>query len=152
MTQRLQFTPEVQAALQEERYHHPVPLVQRRMEALWLKSHGLPHRQIAKLTGVSENTLRAFYLGFFEFMHNIRRCGRALLGSLLDTLVVAGSMSSKPNMSHPCLPNARIARDGGTRPAVVGAGQDRDGSSAPVSASNRSSRRRSRSMVSFWSL
>jgi transposase len=31
------------------------------MEALWLKSHGLPHRQIAKLTGVSENTLRAYF-------------------------------------------------------------------------------------------
>ena len=61
MTQRLEFTPEIQAALQEERYHHPVPLVQRRMEALWLKSHGLPHRQIATLTGVSENTLRAYF-------------------------------------------------------------------------------------------
>ena len=56
MTQRLEFTPEIQAALQEERYHHPVPLVRRRMEALWLKSHGLPHRQIATLTGGSENT------------------------------------------------------------------------------------------------
>ena len=61
MTQRLEFTPEIQATLQEERYQHPVPLVQRRMEALWLKSHGLPHRQIAKLTGVSENTLRAYF-------------------------------------------------------------------------------------------
>jgi len=27
------------------------------------------------------------YLGFFEFVHNIRRRGRALLGSLLDTLL-----------------------------------------------------------------
>jgi transposase len=61
MTQRLEFTPEIQAALQDERYHHPVPLVQRRMEALWLKSHGLPHGQIAKLVGVSENTLRAYF-------------------------------------------------------------------------------------------
>jgi transposase len=31
------------------------------MEAVWLKSHGLPHRQIAKLTGVSENALRAYF-------------------------------------------------------------------------------------------
>jgi DNA-binding NarL/FixJ family response regulator len=61
MTQRLEFTPEIQAALQEERYHHHVPLVQRRMKALWLKSHGLPHWQIAKLMEVSENTLRAYF-------------------------------------------------------------------------------------------
>ena len=27
------------------------------------------------------------YLGFFEFVHNVRRRGRALLGSLLDTLL-----------------------------------------------------------------
>jgi hypothetical protein len=35
---RLEFTPEVKAILNEERYDHPMPLVQRRMEALWLKS------------------------------------------------------------------------------------------------------------------
>ena len=29
----------------------------------------------------------ADYLGFVEFVHNIRRRGRALLGSLLDTLL-----------------------------------------------------------------
>ena len=43
MTIQLTFTPEIQAALNYERYHHPVPLVQRRMEVLWLKSHGLAH-------------------------------------------------------------------------------------------------------------
>jgi transposase len=31
------------------------------MEALWLKSHELPHAQIAKLTGVSENTMREYF-------------------------------------------------------------------------------------------
>ncbi len=29
------------------------------MEALWLKSHDLPHSQIAKLVGVCENTMNA---------------------------------------------------------------------------------------------
>jgi transposase len=47
--------------LNDERYSHPVPLVQRRMEALWLKSHGLPHAQIAKLVGICENTLRNYF-------------------------------------------------------------------------------------------
>jgi transposase len=31
------------------------------MEALWLKSHGLPHAQIAKLVGICENTLRNYF-------------------------------------------------------------------------------------------
>ena len=61
MTIQLEFTPEVRAILNYERYHHFVPLVQRRMEALWLKSHGLPHGQIAELVGVTENTLREYF-------------------------------------------------------------------------------------------
>lgn len=59
MTTRLEFTPEIRETLNYERYHHPVPLVQRRMEVLWLKSHDLPHALIAQLAGVSENTVRA---------------------------------------------------------------------------------------------
>jgi len=61
MTIQLTFTPEIQEALHYERYHHPVPLVQRRMEVLWLKSHGLAHGQIALLAGVSENTMRDYF-------------------------------------------------------------------------------------------
>jgi transposase len=61
MTMRLKFTPEVIANLNDERYSHPVPLVQRRMEALWLKSHDLPHAQIAQLVGVCDNTLRDYF-------------------------------------------------------------------------------------------
>lgn len=36
-------------------------MVQRKMEALWLKSHALPHHLIAKLTAISENTLRSYF-------------------------------------------------------------------------------------------
>ena len=61
MTIQLTFTPEIQAALNYERYHHPVPLVHRRMEVLWLKSHGLAHALIARLAGVSENTMRDYF-------------------------------------------------------------------------------------------
>ncbi len=61
MTKRLEFTPEIQETLNYERYHYPVPLVQRRMEVLWLKSHDLPHALIAKLAGVSENTMRDYF-------------------------------------------------------------------------------------------
>ena len=61
MTLQLKFTPEIQEELNYERYHHPVPLVQRRMEVLWLKSHHLPHALIATLAGVSENTMREYF-------------------------------------------------------------------------------------------
>jgi len=61
MTIELSFTPEIIEIINEERYRHPVPLVQRRMEALWLKSHGLPHAQIAQLVTISENTLRDYF-------------------------------------------------------------------------------------------
>src|SRR3990170_5939127 len=61
MTKRLEFTPEIQETLNYERYHHPVPLVQRRMEVLWLKSHDLPHAMIVKLAGVCENTMRDYF-------------------------------------------------------------------------------------------
>jgi transposase len=61
MTIQLDFTPEIQAVLQKERYEYPDPIVQRRMETLWLKSHALPHAQIAQLAGVSENTMRDYF-------------------------------------------------------------------------------------------
>lgn len=66
MTLQLKFTLEIQEELNYERYHHPVPLVQRRMEVLWLKSHNLPHGLIAQLAGVSENTMREYFRLYAE--------------------------------------------------------------------------------------
>ena len=66
MTLQLEFTFEIQEKLNYERYHHPVPLVQRRMEVLWLKSHNLPHALIATLAGVSENTMREYFRLYTE--------------------------------------------------------------------------------------
>jgi DNA-binding NarL/FixJ family response regulator len=63
---QLEFTPAMQKALNYERYHHPLPLVQRRMEALWLKSHGLAHGQIAQLVNITENTLRDYFQLYLE--------------------------------------------------------------------------------------
>ncbi len=61
MTTRLEFTSEIRETLNYERYHHPVPLVQRRMAVLWLKSHDWPHPWSAKWAGVSENTIREYF-------------------------------------------------------------------------------------------
>ena len=40
---QLAFSEADKQALHYERYHHPHPRVQQRMEALWLKSQGVPH-------------------------------------------------------------------------------------------------------------
>ncbi len=52
------------------------------MEGTWslLRSWLRPHR------GISQDKL-PLYLGFFEFVHNARRRGKALLGSLVGALV-----------------------------------------------------------------
>jgi transposase len=48
--------------IQHARYHHPHPFVQRKMEVLWLKAHGLPHHEIAELAGCSLRSVQR-YLG-----------------------------------------------------------------------------------------
>ena len=56
----LEFTEEEQQSLYYERFHHPHPRVQKKMEALWLKSQKLPHASICQLAGISGNTLRSY--------------------------------------------------------------------------------------------
>ena len=46
------------AAIAAERYRHPDPRVQERMEILWLKSLGETHERIAVLAGVSRSTVQ----------------------------------------------------------------------------------------------
>lgn len=57
---KLEFTEDQKQVLHHERYHHSHPHVRQKMEVLWLKSQGLPHREIARLAGVSENTMRSY--------------------------------------------------------------------------------------------
>ena len=52
--------------LRRERFEHPHPRVQRKMEALLLKSEGLPHHQITRILGISENTLRHYLREYQE--------------------------------------------------------------------------------------
>lgn len=47
-------------ALHYERFHHPHPRVQQKMEVLWLKSQGESHQRIARLSGVHVNTVTAY--------------------------------------------------------------------------------------------
>jgi transposase len=52
------------------------------MAGFWslLRSWLRPHR------GISQEKL-SLYLGFFEFVHNVRKRGKALLGALIELLV-----------------------------------------------------------------
>lgn len=61
MTTHIEFTSETLNVLKKERHTHPLPLVRRRLQALWLKSRGLPNFKIASLVGVCEVTLRDYF-------------------------------------------------------------------------------------------
>ena len=54
------FTPEILAVIGHERYHHPHPRVQQKLEVLWLKGHGLTHERIAELAGVSRRSVQRY--------------------------------------------------------------------------------------------
>ena len=47
-------------AIRHDRFHHPHPRVQLKMEVLWLKGCGLPHVEIATLAGTSVRSVQRF--------------------------------------------------------------------------------------------
>ncbi len=57
----IEFSEEDRPALLYERFHHPHPRVQIKMEALWLKSQGMEHQVITQLVGISANTFVAIF-------------------------------------------------------------------------------------------
>jgi len=72
----LSFTEEEKRALNYERYHHPHPRVQRKMEVVWLKSQDESHQRIAQLTGVTAATvtqlLKDYQAGGIDRLKEIR--------------------------------------------------------------------------------
>jgi transposase len=62
----IEFTEEEKQALHHERFHHPHPRVQQKMEAVWLKSQGLSHQQVCRLTCISKPTLCAYLKSYQE--------------------------------------------------------------------------------------
>jgi transposase len=57
---RIDFTQEAVEKLHYERYHYPHPLVQRKMEVLYLKSQGIKHKDICSLCKISKTTLTKY--------------------------------------------------------------------------------------------
>jgi len=57
---RLMFSQDALDQVRHDRYHHPHPRVQRKMEVLWLKSKGLTHADIAELADVSPRSVQRY--------------------------------------------------------------------------------------------
>lgn len=57
---QINFTREEMDELHYERFHHPHPRVQRKMEALYLKSQKYAHKEITKLLRITEPTLLSY--------------------------------------------------------------------------------------------
>jgi hypothetical protein len=88
---QLQFTEEEIERLSYERYHHPHPRVQKKMEVLYLKSQRLSHQTIKQLARISENTLlkylRDYQAGGIEKLKEIHfRSPQSALTTHVKTL------------------------------------------------------------------
>lgn len=55
---QFEFPQDVLDEIERDRFGHPDPAVQRRMEALWLKANGEKHQRIVELAGMSRPTLQ----------------------------------------------------------------------------------------------
>jgi transposase len=63
---RIAFNEGDKAALNYERYNHPHPFVQQKMEVLWLKSQGMKHKDICRMADVCSTTLTSYVKEYAE--------------------------------------------------------------------------------------
>jgi transposase len=89
---QLTFSEADQQALHNQRFEHPHPRVQQRMEVLWLISQGLIYLEVARLAGVSEATVDRYVAiyrqGGLEALHQLN-WGKSSVSELMqhrDTL------------------------------------------------------------------
>ncbi len=61
---RIQFTAEEIQQLRYERYQHPPPRVQRKMDAVYLNAMGLSHQKIGRLVDCTETTVRSCFKAY----------------------------------------------------------------------------------------
>jgi transposase len=82
---RVTFSADDLTAIAWDRYNHPDPRVQRKMEVLWLKHHGQTHADIARLAGVARSTVQRTLDEFLAGgLKQIQRCPWAGPRSALD--------------------------------------------------------------------
>jgi transposase len=82
----LHFTDAEQQQLHYERFHYPDPRVQCKMDVLYLKSQGVPPREIARLARLSERTVH-------RYLHDYRVGG-------IEALKRAGAGGSTSGFAH----------------------------------------------------
>ncbi len=58
---QIEFSEEEIKQLNYERYHHPHPRVQKKMEVIYLKSRGVSHPEIRPLCHICKTTKRELY-------------------------------------------------------------------------------------------
>lgn len=63
---RITFTEEDVEALRFERFHNASARIQQKMEALYLKSKGLPHNEICRICEISKTTLITYLREYQE--------------------------------------------------------------------------------------
>lgn len=61
-----QFTSGDLDVIRYQRYHHPDPVIRKRMTILWHKHHGLPHHCIATLSDAAPNTVTGTLRTYLE--------------------------------------------------------------------------------------
>jgi transposase len=75
------FTAEDLDTIRHDRYHHPHPRVQQKMEVLWLKRQGFTHEDIARLADVSRRSVQRyldeFLAGGLEHVRRVPWKGKA---------------------------------------------------------------------------
>jgi transposase len=78
---QIECTPEAVDALEYERYHHPHPKVQKKMEVLYLHSQGLPPAEVRRLCRICETTyttyLKQYQAGGLEGLKQLGYQGKA---------------------------------------------------------------------------
>lgn len=76
----VEFSEEAVAELKTERFNHPSPKVQLKMEALYLKSKGLKHSQICDICEISKATLvtylREYIAGGIDALKQVKYKGK----------------------------------------------------------------------------
>jgi transposase len=63
---KIEFSQDDKQDLYFDRYHHPHPRVQLKIEALWLKSLGYSHKEICKICKISKGTLCSYLKQYLE--------------------------------------------------------------------------------------
>ena len=112
------FSAEDRQDLAHDRYHHPDPRVQRKMEVLWLKSHGLSHGDIATYADVSRRSVQRYLDEYLEGgLPRLRRCpGHPPQSALVEHET---SLEEYSQRTHPT-PPSRPAPSSSSGPASAG--------------------------------